>query len=327
MIKITEFVDICKKTQFELKSWLYVWLKKYYEEVISQDGFLYAKGTDNILLTAHMDTVHRKQCKTASVKNRNGYTIISSNDGIGGDDRCGIWMIMQIVEKTKFRPSILFCEDEEIGGVGSDKFLMTKWSDDLFDLLFMIELDRANGKDLVYYDDENYKFHDFCKEATGYKEAFGSFSDISNLCPSAMISGVNISCGYYKAHTVDEIVVWEEMENSIAITASLIKAGLERGEQFEYVRPTRNYYGYYGCDSWWKKYYENNDMATGTSYNDDEFNNDEFKVLNNLTLVEFFDDKGAYYTVDATTFDEAVGKLMQQYPNLSWNKIIDWECY
>ena len=231
-------------------------------------------------------------------------------------------MIQRIVETTKLRPSILFCEDEEVGGIGSDKFLMTKHANDLFDMLFMIELDRANGEDLVYYDDENYKFHDFCKENTGYKEAFGSFSDISNLCPSAMVSGVNISCGYYKAHTTDEFVVWEEMGNSIAVTASLIKAGLERGEQFEYVKPTRKYYDYYGDESWWQKYYMTKEEYAETHYTDDEY-----KVPSKLTMVEFFDDDGAYYDVYAESFDEAVGKLMQMHPSLTWNKIIDWDCY
>ena len=55
------FKKICRKTQKQLIPYL-VYCLKYngYDEVIKQDGFIYAKGEIPILLTAHMDTVHEK---------------------------------------------------------------------------------------------------------------------------------------------------------------------------------------------------------------------------------------------------------------------------
>lgn len=317
MIEIVKFMEVCKKSQTELKAWLSEWIKKYYDDIVNEDGFLYAKGNDKVLLTAHMDTVHERQCKYIKSRKKNGKTILSSIDGIGGDDRCGIWIIMQIVEKTTLRPSILFCEDEEIGGVGSSKFLDRYYGDEMYDNLFFIELDRANATDLVYYSDENTEFHEFCEKVTGYEENFGSFSDISHLCPAYEISGVNISCGYYKAHTTDEYVVWEEMCNSIDATINLITAGLEQGKQYEYVKASY----YYGRKyNWFDEYFENYGKEESV-YGDEQVCGD------NTHVFEFYSADGIVYRIYAGGFDEAVGKLMTSYPNMCWNDIIDYDEY
>ena len=125
-----EFSRYVKLEKGELKNVLRNELSKYYKEVISKDGFLYAKGNE-IVLTAHMDTTpsleygNRKMVKKIYEYKENGKPIVDSPQGIGGDDRCGIYMIMQIVKTTDLRPTIVFCEDEEIGCIGSSKFSKT----------------------------------------------------------------------------------------------------------------------------------------------------------------------------------------------------------
>lgn len=241
--KYKSFIGICKRDSIDLKRFLKAKLKKYYPEVIDEQGFLYARAIDTpVLLTAHMDTVHKERIKEFSqITTKEGNHILTSPQGIGGDDRCGIYMILQILKKTKYRPAILFCEDEEIGGVGSDLFCRTEYIKELSNLKFFIELDRANEKDLVYYDDANTDFHQWCEKVTGYKENWGSFSDISNLCPDAGISGVNISCGYYNQHTLTEYVIMEHMFNSIEKVKAMLKAS-ESVEPFNYVSYFNNNY-------------------------------------------------------------------------------------
>ena len=178
-----------------------------------------------------------------------GNHILTSQDGIGGDDRCGIYMILEII-KMGFRPSILFCEDEEIGGVGSDKFIKTEEAKQLEKLNYMIELDRANSDDAVFYDCDNKDFTKYITEFTGYKKTYGSFSDISNLAPFAGIAAVNLSCGYYNAHTTSEKVNMEEMFNTINIVSKLLEDETGKKVQFEYIPDAcslSNYY--YGYDS------------------------------------------------------------------------------
>ena len=132
-----KFIKICKMDKKELKKYLEKELSKYYKNVIAQDGFMYVKGKDKICLTAHMDTVHGEIVKDYYVLKEDGKTIVSSPQGIGGDDRCGVYMIMKILEKTKLRPTILFCEDEEVGCVGSRKFTYTKFIKDLEKMYFL----------------------------------------------------------------------------------------------------------------------------------------------------------------------------------------------
>ena len=102
------FKRICRMNKDTLKGWLEKQLRTKYKEVINEDGFLYARGSE-VLLTAHMDTVHAHTCKDIQIMRKDGKTVLSSPQGIGGDDRCGIWLISQIIRHTKFRPSILFC--------------------------------------------------------------------------------------------------------------------------------------------------------------------------------------------------------------------------
>ena len=97
----------------------------------------------------------------------------------------------------------------------------------------MIEFDRKGNSDAVFYSCDNKEFLDFVIENTGFEEAHGSFSDISVLMPAAKLSAVNLSSGYYNAHTVTEYVVWLDMLDTIETAKELIKA--ECDGPFEYV--------------------------------------------------------------------------------------------
>lgn len=237
---LPEFVKLCKMTQTELKHFLFEELKKEGYEPISADGFLYAKGEVPVLLTAHMDTVHKEPVKDFYEYDGK----LSSPQGIGGDDRCGIYMILQIIKEIKC--SVLFCEDEEIGSVGSDKFCRHKdLIEELSKLNYMIELDRRGENDAVFYDCDNEEFTDFILNNTGCVEKTGSFSDISVLAPEVGIAAVNLSCGYYNEHALKEYVVLNKMLNMIETVKELIKADGQK--QFEYIKS--EYGGLFRCRS------------------------------------------------------------------------------
>jgi len=289
-----EFVEICKRPQVSLKRYLVGKLKETYEDedVLVGDGYIFTKGDIPILLTAHMDTVHEVTVKEFHEENG----IIKSPQGIGGDDRCGIYMILKLIERG-YKPSVLFCEDEEIGGIGSNKFVKTELIEELKACKYLIELDRVNSNDAVYYDCGNKEFKEFISEVTGYKEAYGSFSDISHLSPACDRASVNLSCGYYKAHTTDEYVVLSEMENTINKVAELLSLDYKDIEAFDYQEnDVLSFYGSYRSE---EGYYEID------FYNED-------KELD-------------YDGVDASSYEEAIGIFLIMHPNLSYNNIND--CY
>lgn len=255
--RYADFIDICRMTQDGLKGFLFEVLKLAGYEAKKGDGWVYAKGEIPILLTAHMDTVHKVQMyEYMEYTDAKGNHILTSQDGIGGDDRCGIYMILEIIKKG-FRPSILFCEDEEIGGVGSNKFIKTEEAKQLEKLNYMIELDRSNSDDAVFYDCDNKDFTKYITDFTGYKKAYGSFSDISTLAPFAGIAAVNLSCGYYNAHTTSEKVSMEEMFHTIDIVSGLLEDETGRKVQFEYIPDAySNSSCYYGYDSYYGEWFD-----------------------------------------------------------------------
>ena len=282
------FVNICKMPQKDLKAFLNKELSKYYKNVIAQDGFLYAKGRDKICLTAHMDTVHAETVKDFYEYTKKGKHIISSPQGIGGDDRCGIYMILKILE-IGLRPTILFCEDEEIGCVGSEKFTRTKFIKDLEKMYFLIELDRRGGNNVVFYEDSNKDWIDFVTRTTGYDEETGSFTDICALSPECGVSSVNIGCGYYNAHTKDEYVDMKEMENSIKVTIKLIKEGLKKKEKFKYEEISRyNPFEKVGYD-WYDDYnYQNDKFYTAYICYDNGYGDKGEEELSGFSVEEIF---------------------------------------
>lgn len=244
-----ELKELCRMTQKEMKSFLKKELEKRYAVVIDDDGFLYARGTMNVCLTSHMDTVYKEPPKAFIYNTQEDK--LWSPQGIGGDDRCGIYMILKLLDKG-FRPSIIFCEDEEIGCVGSRKFTKHK---DLCeevgnDCHYIIELDRRNSHDAVFYDCANEDFIEWVIENSGYTEAMGSVSDISYLCSETGIAGVNFSCGYYNEHRgMEEYVILHELENTLNMVEKLIQ--VETNEKFEYIEEHKYSYGYdygYGYD-------------------------------------------------------------------------------
>ena len=143
-----EFEKICKMSQKELKKYIVGQLKKANKNVISEDGFVYADGDFPVLLVAHLDTVHEKLPESILYDLQTN--TVSSPNGIGGDDRCGIYMILEIIKKHKC--SVLFCEDEEKGGIGAKKFVEEEFAKELGTTV--VSINRwENGKSGGYLDD------------------------------------------------------------------------------------------------------------------------------------------------------------------------------
>lgn len=328
-----DFIKLCKATQDELKLDLPMKLVEAgYTDIVTGDGYIYATGNIPILLTAHMDTVHKEPVKDFYEKvDDKGNHIISSPQGIGGDDRCGIYMILEIIKE--YKPFVLFCEDEEIGCVGSKKFVATKdLINELCDLKFLIGLDRANKNDAVFYDCDNEDFTTFITETTGYKEAHGSFSDISYLAPGAGVAAVNLSCGYYSAHTLGEKVIVEEMLGTIEAVKKLLTAECE---QFEYVEKKYggysgygygygygyggygygDYYDDYGDYEFSGRYYDNSTGKT-TGYRNEV-------VI--MVTVKDENDKEKILVSSGYTKENALITFLQDHPDICWRDVVDWD--
>ena len=319
------FEDICKMTQQEVKGYMHSYLVECGYSPTSEDGFLYAKGDVPVLLVAHMDTVHKEQCK--EINNNNGK--LSSPQGVGGDDRCGVFIIMNIVKELHC--SVLLCEDEEKGCIGAKKFVKTDYIKNL-GVNYMIEFDRKGNNDAVFYHCGNEDFINFVEDATNFKFANGSVSDISILMPEANLSAVNLSCGYYNAHTPNEHVIYDEMIDTIEAAKTLIKEKCDK--PFVYVRKTYTYPNTYTN---FNNYHTNSYSTINDNYYDNLFNepswyrdnelaslakNDMELELEAITYNETFSEEVLYASGD--TKAECWMNLFLENPSLCFNDIVDY---
>ncbi len=324
-----KFEDFCYMTQEGVKEYMkkYLTSKKY--DVIDEDGFLYAKGDVPVLLVAHMDTVHKQLCAQIIKFGEK----MSSPQGIGGDDRCGIFIIANLIKK--YHCSVLLCEDEEIGTVGARKFTQTDYINSL-DVNFMIEFDRRGKNDAVFYTCDNKDFTNHVLEHTGFKEAIGSFTDISVLMPASKLCGVNLSSGYYNAHTTNEYVVYDEMFDTINAAKALIEAECEKPFEYiakkyttygnsSYVRSYGSYKGgyddYYGYDD---------DVYGGGSYastKEDDLPTKASKDIDIELTVTIINEAGQqeFMFASGQTKAECWLDLFTSYPGVCFDDIIDYE--
>ena len=229
-----KFDEIVRMPQHTLKKELVKELNRMGYKTQTKKGFTYAKGKVPVLLVAHLDTVHKETVKTICYSD--GGTVVMSPEGIGGDDRAGIYMIMQIIKKH--RCHVLFCEDEEIGGIGAHEFARSGIRPNVN---YIVELDRHGSEDAVFYDCDNREFTTYV-EGFGFAENFGTFSDISVIAPELGVAAVNISAGYYNEHTRYETVNMEDVARNIARVGEMVST---ESKLFEYIECVR-YRGTYG---------------------------------------------------------------------------------
>lgn len=218
--------NLLKLTQEELKTEVYNYLLQKEMKPICEDGFVYAEGDIPILLVAHMDTVFDEPPKRLFY-NKKKDKIFNPDGGLGGDDRCGVYAIIKLLEK--YRPHVLFTEDEEIGCIGAQKTVgkLPKPK-----VKYIIEFDRKGSNDCVFYDCGNEDFMGYI-ESFGFETDYGTCSDISVLGSEWDIASVNLSSGYYYEHTKKEYVIFSQLQNNINRVASMLKAH-EKAPYFDY---------------------------------------------------------------------------------------------
>ena len=158
-----------------------------------------------------------------------------SPEGIGADDRAGVFAIVEIL-KRGLRPTIILTTDEEIGGVGASK-LVEDIPEAPCKLNFLIELDRRGSEDCVFYDCDNPFFEDYIEDF-GFITNWGSFSDISYIAPKWGMAAVNLSIGYEHEHSKSEILNVSWMFNTIYKVCNILE-NVHEEDVFEYI-PAKN---------------------------------------------------------------------------------------
>lgn len=241
--------NIMKLTQEELSYFLYNFLRKYYKDKvqIKQDCII-AQGDIPVALAAHMDTVFKGVPKEILYdREKNKMITTDSSVGLGADDRAGVFAIIKIVQNG-LRPCIVFTVDEEMGCIGACALADQPCPFD--DLRYIIQLDREGAVDSVFYDCDNPNFEDYVNKF-GFVTNLGSCSDISALCPSWGMAGVNLSVGYFNNHTAYETLNVGYLLATIKKVQNMLTQ--ENIPHFEYIEAPNSLWTQYspGWDDEW----------------------------------------------------------------------------
>jgi len=223
---------ICRMDEEELRSYLVRTLKKKfnYQNVICTKDYIIAEGTLPICLVAHMDTVF-SYLPQEFIYDQQKH-ILYGIGGSGFDDRAGICAILELLNLGNF-PSVIFTTDEEMGGLGSRQ-LVEDYPICPFPCNAIIQLDRANHFDSVYYDCNNKQFEEYINDY-GFETAWGTFSDISVLAPAWEIAAVNLSIGYKYEHSEAEILHLDWLNETINKVDSLLIEAIGMKVSYKYI--------------------------------------------------------------------------------------------
>lgn len=232
------FKTLASLTQEGLRRTMVNYLGKKYTDVIATKDFIYAPGAIPIALVAHLDTVFAKPPTNIYYDKEQG--IMWSPQGLGADDRAGVFAIIKILQ-SKFRPTIIFTTDEEKGCLGAEQ-LVKAYPEPPSEIKYIIQLDRRGTVDCVFYDCDNEEFVEYV-ENFGFIEAIGSLSDISVLCPEWGMAGVNLSIGYENEHSELETLNTFALLNTIEKVKNMLS--VEEVPYFKYIPSPYSWYGRY----------------------------------------------------------------------------------
>lgn len=248
-------MDIDKKMLLEIfhipaSSTYEVGMATYIEDKLKEIGIEYetdAKGNIFRLdgarpfLNAHMDTVQSlEDCFLAEHIDIKEDYFLEGLGTIGGDDKCGIYIILRLLQKG-YDINFAFTVEEEIGLHGST-FLAKNEEKRLKECLYGITLDRKGNSDIICYDN-GYGTLEFEKalekvgEEFGYKGTFGVLSDADVF--NETMSCANLSVGYYNVHTKTEFVILKDLVKAEQFAESIL---LNINERFEIPESRYTYY-------------------------------------------------------------------------------------
>lgn len=204
--------------------------------------------------------------------------------GIGGDDKCGIYICLELLRQLDKVKIALFVSEET--GCNGSKMLNT---DFLNDVGYVTQYD-APGDHLISYScmgtvlfDEDSEFFKIAYRSIS--EGFENdmlvqshpYTDIMIMKQKSDLSCINMSCGYYNMHTANEFVCISDVERAITAGMNMVKnLGLKKYEFKPEPKPT----------------------TTTTTFFDFDDENPFYDEVHQLTSIDVIEDKDGIIILD-----------------------------
>jgi tripeptide aminopeptidase len=293
---------------------------EYLQNVLTQKGYEhYTDSHGNIYVTkgqskhfpcfvAHTDTVHRinlnlQVLQTESVEDGVMLTGIDKKtgrpSGIGGDDKCGVFLALEMLD-TLPNAKAAFFVSEEIGCKGS------MYADPKFfeNVGYVIQYDSPGGDSMSLTLMGRFLFNqksEFADKVTGLiKEhgivdwAYHPYTDVWQIMEKFNIACLNLAAGYYRYHTDEEFVVVNDVQNGFELGLKLVK---ELGEN-KYQNKKEDRYISSIKSNYWKSDTKKNLLLEEA----DDDNNDDNDIFNSGEYV--FKNRERDYGYYQSSWDE-----------------------
>ncbi len=183
-------------------------LKSKWSYTSANNAYIYANFDPNKpkpVLVSHLDVYKDKVPSKREIIVINEIIALKpeSKKVLGGDDRCGVWIMIKLIEEGYTDFAYLFCYDEEKGCCGSRQFNL----DDGFTCV--IGLDRRGTGEFAFYKGHNRAFYKLFIDL-GLAPVEGSRSDCAIVSDKMGIASINLAIGFYQEHTSDEYIVFPQ---------------------------------------------------------------------------------------------------------------------
>ena len=243
-------VPSCSRYEFRMAAYIILWARKNgidYET--DKKGNIYltkgklAEGEFYPCVTSHMDTVQDKAkpyalagaelpLRTRRVKSNTTdevrHEIFIDGQGIGADDKLGVYISLQLMKKTDKIKAAFFVE-EEIGMQGSAE-LKKEFFDDVAYVIGWDSPDiirgawKCSGTQIFSKDFYEKHLRDIIKD-WGFKDSdlrSEPFTDVIKIREKTGITCMNFGNGGYQAHCSTEYLVIEHVDHAIGMGIDLI---------------------------------------------------------------------------------------------------------
>ncbi len=206
-------------------------------------------------IVAHMDTVHQINDWPLQVIESRGMLTgfdpgAMKQSGIGGDDKCGVYIALRCLEENDSL-KVAFFVSEETGCVGSYAADMDFFSN----TRFVLQADRREMSDfIVNASGTDLSGKEFQKAVAPYLKLYG-FGKTSGMMTDVMalkenglkVACANVSCGYHRPHCNDEYVVIRQVENTLNLFLDIITNCTQVYKHIPAPKTYGNYGGYGGA--------------------------------------------------------------------------------
>lgn len=181
-------------------------------------------------VVSHIDTVHAITSDLYPLQIGDNITGFNrktlTQTGIGGDDKVGIWICLEVLKKFD-NIKVAFFANEEVGCKGSYSSGLKFFEN----CTFVLQCDRQGNKDFVYdacgVELSSKGFQDTIQstlEQFGYSFSHGGMTDVMALKENGLeVCCANMSCGYYNPHRPNEYINVVDVENVKNMVFSLIE--------------------------------------------------------------------------------------------------------